>query len=231
MEITWRVGILESGKKTSKQKFWHRRQIWLDYNWRPENSILVLTCLESDQEFNTIVIDDSFLFPTVICTSWYEKRFRSYSIFERQPGCCVFALTELNNLRNLLLTQNPAPSLKTLNRKIISNFLYFPTVIYTPSYDQRFGSYDFWNSTRSLKFCSEQIQAFWEFCNHDSNSKVILGNFHFQHHSWLSHLSGGYPCVSIWLMVQKLRSFKVIGATRNSYGTEGRKLINFRLWS
>jgi hypothetical protein len=59
-----------------------------------------------------------------------------------------------------LLTQNPAQSLKTPSRKLISNLLCFSTVIYTPLYDQRFGSYDFWKSTRSLKFCSEQIRAF-----------------------------------------------------------------------
>jgi hypothetical protein len=43
-----------------------------------ENSILVLTCLESDQETNKIVIEDSFFFPTVIYTTRYDKRFRSY---------------------------------------------------------------------------------------------------------------------------------------------------------
>jgi hypothetical protein len=130
-----------------------------------------------------------------------------------------------------LLTQNPAPSLKTLNRKLIANFLLFSTVIYMPLYDQQFGSYNFWKSTRLLKFCLEQIRTFWEFCNPDPNSKVILGNFQFQHHSWLSCLSGGYPCASIWVMVQKLRSFKVVGAARNSFWTDGRKLIDFGVWS
>jgi hypothetical protein len=113
-----------------------------------------------------------------------------------------------------LLTQNPAPSLKTLNRKLVADFLFFPMVIYTPSYDQRSESYDFWKLTRSLKFCSEHIRVFWDFGNPDPNSKVILGNFHFQHHIWPSHISGGYPCASIWLTVQKLRSFKVVGAAR-----------------
>jgi hypothetical protein len=121
-----------------------------------------------------------------------------------------------------LFTQNPAPSLKTLNRNLISDVLFFPTVIYTPSYDQWSGSYDFWKSTRSLKFCSEQIRVFWDFGSPDPNSKVILWNFHFQHHIWLSRLSGGYPCASIWLTVQKLRSFKVVGAARN-FGLNRRK--------
>jgi hypothetical protein len=116
------------------------------------------------------------------------------------------------------------------NTGVVEHFLIFPTVIFMPWYNKLFGSYDFWKSTRLLKFCSEHIQAFWEFCNPDPNSKLILGNFHFQHHSWLSHLSGGNPCASIWLMVLKLRSFKVVGAARNSYWTKRRKLIDFGLW-
>jgi hypothetical protein len=61
-----------------KQKFWHRRWIWLDCKQQSENSILALTCLESDWEPNTIIIEYSFLFPTVIYTLWYDKRFRNY---------------------------------------------------------------------------------------------------------------------------------------------------------
>jgi hypothetical protein len=49
---------------------------------------------------------------------------------------------------------------KTFNTIIVGRVLSFPVDIYTPSYNQRFGSYNFWNSTRSLKFCSEQIRAF-----------------------------------------------------------------------
>jgi hypothetical protein len=41
----------------------------LDCEKQLEKSILALTCLESDLEPNTIVIEDSFLFPTVIYTS------------------------------------------------------------------------------------------------------------------------------------------------------------------
>jgi hypothetical protein len=41
-----------------------------------------------------------------------------------------------------LLTQNPAQYQKTLNGKIIANFLCFPTVIYTPLYDQWYRSND-----------------------------------------------------------------------------------------
>jgi hypothetical protein len=35
-----------------------------------------------------------------------------------------------------LLTQNPIKSQETLNRKLIANFVHFPKVIYTPSYDK-----------------------------------------------------------------------------------------------
>jgi hypothetical protein len=47
-------------------------------DWQSGNSILALTCLESDQELNTTVIEDSFLFPTVIYTSRYDKWFKNY---------------------------------------------------------------------------------------------------------------------------------------------------------
>jgi hypothetical protein len=154
VKIPWQVGILKSTKKTSKQNFWHRRQILLDYKTQLENVILVLMWLESYQEIITRVIEYFGIFPMVTCTPWY---------------------------------------------------------------DQLFGSYNFWKSTRSLKFCFEQIRAFWEFCNHDHNSKVIMGNFHCQHHIWLSLLSGGYSCASIWLTIQKLRSFKVVGTAENFY--------------
>jgi hypothetical protein len=38
-------------------------------------------CLESDGEPNTIVIEDSFLFPTVIYMPWYDKQFKSYEFW------------------------------------------------------------------------------------------------------------------------------------------------------
>jgi hypothetical protein len=153
--------------------------------------------------------------------------------FWSRPDCWNSGLIRFEQSEKpRLLNQNPAPSPKTLNSKLLANFICLPTVIYTPSYNRRFVSYDFWKMTRSLKFCSEQIKVFWDFCNPHSNSKVILGNFHFQHHSWLSRpSSGGYPCASIWLTIQKLRSFKVVGAARNFCWTKERKLIDFGLWS
>jgi hypothetical protein len=44
-----------------------------------------------------------------------------------------------------LLTQNPTHSLENLNRKLVANFLLFPMVIYTLSYDKRSRSYDVLN--------------------------------------------------------------------------------------
>jgi hypothetical protein len=50
-----------------------------------------------------------------------------------------------------LLTPYPAQSPKTLNIKLISNFLFFPTVIYMPLYDQWFRSYDVLNIDRAAE--------------------------------------------------------------------------------
>jgi hypothetical protein len=44
-----------------------------------------------------------------------------------------------------LLTQNPTQSQENLNRKLIANFLRFPTVIYSPSYDKLSRSFDVLN--------------------------------------------------------------------------------------
>jgi hypothetical protein len=50
-----------------------------------------------------------------------------------------------------LLTPYPAQSPKTLNIKLISNFLFFPTVIYMPLYNQWFRSYDVLNIDRAAE--------------------------------------------------------------------------------
>jgi hypothetical protein len=76
------VANLEFFKKTSKQNFWHRRQIWLNCEQQLENSIPVLIWFESDEESNTNVIEYIFIFPTVICAPRYDKRFRSYAILK-----------------------------------------------------------------------------------------------------------------------------------------------------
>jgi hypothetical protein len=82
MEIPWQVGVLEPAKKTKKRKIWTPMSIWLDCKRQSKNSILELTCLEYDQDPNTIIIEYSFLFPTVIYTPWYHPRFMSYAVLK-----------------------------------------------------------------------------------------------------------------------------------------------------
>jgi hypothetical protein len=50
-----------------------------------------------------------------------------------------------------LLTQNPTQSQETLNRKLVANFLRFPTVIYTPSYNKWSSSYDVLNINQAAE--------------------------------------------------------------------------------
>jgi hypothetical protein len=52
--------------------------MWLDCEQQSENSIMVLICLESDQDPNTIIIEDSFFFPMVIYMPLYGKQSKSY---------------------------------------------------------------------------------------------------------------------------------------------------------
>jgi hypothetical protein len=62
-----------------------------------------------------------------------------------------------------LLTQNNIQYQKTLNIKLVANFLHFPTVIYMTSYDKRSRSYDVLNIDQAAEIsvlgrfeCSEK---------------------------------------------------------------------------
>jgi hypothetical protein len=92
---------LNPPRKLQNENFWHWRQIWHDCEQQLENSILTLTCLESYQETNTIVIEYSFIFSTVIYTPWYDKRFRSYAILKSVGRLEFLCWSDLSNLRIL----------------------------------------------------------------------------------------------------------------------------------
>jgi hypothetical protein len=72
---------------------------------------------------------------------------------------------------------NVAESEQELITIAIEYFVILPTVTCTHWYDQRFGILIFWKSTRSLNFYSEQIWAFWEFCDFSPNSNANFLNF------------------------------------------------------
>jgi hypothetical protein len=88
-----------------------------------------------------------------------------------------------------LLTQYPAQSLKTLNIKLLDNFLFFPKVIYTPLYDQQFGSYDVLNIDRAAEISGlirfEQSENFKLLglvqvqSQKSSNTKLVVNFLHF----------------------------------------------------
>jgi hypothetical protein len=88
-----------------------------------------------------------------------------------------------------LLTQYPAQSPKTLNKKVVDNFLFFPKVIYTPLYDQQFGSYDVLNIDRAAEISGlirfEQSANFKLLglvqvqCQKTFNIKLIVNFLHF----------------------------------------------------
>jgi hypothetical protein len=84
-----------------KWKCWHRRQIWLDYEQQLDNAILVLMRLESDQVINTSIIEYFIIFPLVICTPQYSKRFRSYEILKSVRLLEHLCWAKLSNLRSL----------------------------------------------------------------------------------------------------------------------------------
>jgi hypothetical protein len=58
---------------------------------------------------------------------------------------------KLSNLKLLYLEYD-----LELYTKIIEDFLSFPMIIYMPTYDQRFKSYELWKLSGLLNFCSGQ---------------------------------------------------------------------------
>jgi hypothetical protein len=75
-----------------------------------------------------------------------------------------------------LLAQTPAQSQKTLNGKLVANFLCFPTVIYTPLYDQRYRSYDHCNLRGAAGNQLWADQAIWISLDFKATSKGIWKN-------------------------------------------------------
>jgi hypothetical protein len=69
-------------QENSKWKFRHRRWIWLDYEQQSVSANLGLLLGKFDLEPNTRVVEHFLIFPTLICMSWYNKRFKSYEILK-----------------------------------------------------------------------------------------------------------------------------------------------------
>jgi hypothetical protein len=88
-----------------------------------------------------------------------------------------------------LLTQHFTQSQETLNRKLVSNFLLFLTVIYTPSYDKRSTSYDILNINQAAEISGlirfEQSKNFklWSLVQvqsqKTSNTKLVVNFLNF----------------------------------------------------
>jgi hypothetical protein len=89
VEAPRQVAILGSTKKTSKQKFRHRRWIWLDCEQQSVSANLGLLWGKSDLETNTRAVENFLIFQTVICTPWYDLQFRSY-VFSKSVGLLKF---------------------------------------------------------------------------------------------------------------------------------------------
>jgi hypothetical protein len=87
MNITWCYGntmvvaILEFSKKTSKWKFWHRRQLWLDCEQQSEIANLRLLWGKSNHDLNTTIAEHFLSFVTDIYTLSCDQQFRSYELW------------------------------------------------------------------------------------------------------------------------------------------------------
>jgi hypothetical protein len=142
---------LNPPRKLQNKNFLHRRQIWLDCEEQSENSILVLTCLESDWEPNIIVIEDSSLFLTVIYMSWYSKCFRSYEILNLSQTAVSLCWQTEPPGKTAFLTTEALSSQETCNTKLVVSFLHFPVVTRMLKSNKQGQSYDHWNTAHKWK--------------------------------------------------------------------------------
>jgi hypothetical protein len=132
-----RCPSLNPPRKLQNEIFWHRHQIWLDYKQQSENSILALTCLKSDWEPNTIVIEDSFLFPTVIYMPWFDKWFRSYAILKLAGRLEFLCWVDLAIWEFYPFESSPSTISEKLlltfesNTKLVANFCQFLFITHT----------------------------------------------------------------------------------------------------
>jgi hypothetical protein len=146
-----RWASLNPPRKLQNENFWHRRQIWLDCEQQSENSILVQTCLEYDREPDTIIIEDPFLFPTVIYTPGYDTRSKSYE-FLNISQAAVSQCWQTEPLGKIaFLTTEALSSQKTCNNKLVFNFPNFPVVTRMLKSDKQGWSYDHWNTAHEWK--------------------------------------------------------------------------------
>jgi hypothetical protein len=96
---------------------------------------------ESDLELNRKYIENFLIFLTVISTSQYDKRFRSYD-FLKLTGLIRFEQFESFTLLGLVQVQYQ----KTCNTKLVANFLKFPVIAHMLKSNKQRRSCAHWNT-------------------------------------------------------------------------------------
>jgi hypothetical protein len=145
------VPSLHPPQNFQNEKIWHRRQIWLDYEQQSENSILVLTCLESDWEPNTIVIDHSLLFPMIIYTNLYDQRSKRYEFLNIRWAAASLCWQTRAIWKTACLTTEALSSQKTCNTKLVVNFPHFSVITRALKSDRQRRSYAHRNTVDKWK--------------------------------------------------------------------------------
>jgi hypothetical protein len=107
-------------------------------------------------------MEDFLSFVTFIFTPRYDKRFRSYAIFNVDEAAENSVLDRKEHpQKSGLLIPISIQSQETFHTNNVANFLVFLTAIYMPSYDQWFKSYELWKLTGLMKFNSGQKGLTW----------------------------------------------------------------------
>jgi hypothetical protein len=110
----------------------------------------VLTCLESDHDPNTIVIEDSFLFPTVIYTSRYRKRFRSYGHWKLEEASVLDRSGSLVKFRVDAYFEWGTGG--AMNTRVLENFITFLTMGTTHNSDLERRNFDRLNLNDIIRY-------------------------------------------------------------------------------
>jgi hypothetical protein len=221
-ETSWNMVIFESTNKTSKTNAsLNCRQIWLDCEQQPKNAKPGLLWWKFNMEPNTRIVKHFLIFPTVICTNWYDKQFKSYEILNISQAVVSLCWLTGTTWETAFLTTEALSSQKTCNTKLVGNFLKFPFITRMLKSVKQRRSYSCWNTVHKWKNLEyrfwfglttiSQNSADWIRCR-------IRRNVQCKSDREFWDLSIKHKYALIRPTVQQLRSLQFGGAAELSFG-------------
>jgi hypothetical protein len=188
VETPRQVSILESIKKTLKQKFLTPTSnlTWLRATVRKFNSGADMSEIWLRAQYNNY--RRLFLIPTIICRPWYDKWSKSYEFLNISQVAVSLCWQTGTTWDNCIFDHWGVIISGNLQYKLVVNFLHFPVVIRMLKSDKQGTSYDRWNTTHKWKnhgyifwfglMMISQNSADWIWCRSRRMSNVkVIDNF------------------------------------------------------